>query len=194
MSRIRVDNVETVDGASTLNLGAAGDQVKVPGEFLVSSPVMHLQYQVAAGSSGGSASQNAWTTRPINTVITNQITGASLSSNQVTLPVGIYKINAKQVFTFYSNGQNGGRTAIYNVSDSEFIVAGITMNATTNQGDGTQYTDISTARALFEVSGSSKIIDFRYFFNSSAGSLGVAMNAGSSENEVFVDVWIEKVG
>ena len=50
---------------------------------------MHIQDQKPAGIAGG-ASVTAGVTRDLNTVLTNTITGASLSANIVTLPIGTY--------------------------------------------------------------------------------------------------------
>lgn len=49
--------------------------------------------QKANGTAGGTASTGAWTTRTINTSVSNTITGVSLASNQITLPVGTYLLN-----------------------------------------------------------------------------------------------------
>lgn len=42
------------------------------------------------GTAGGQATTGAWTTATLNTEVYNTITGASLSSNKVTLPAGTY--------------------------------------------------------------------------------------------------------
>lgn len=49
--------------------------------------------QKANGTAGGTASTGAWTPRTINTSVSNTITGVSLASNQITLPVGTYLLN-----------------------------------------------------------------------------------------------------
>ena len=56
-----------------------------------------IVYQVPAGSGGGGAVANTWVTRPINTILYDNI-GLSLSSNQITLPPGAYEVSAYCVF------------------------------------------------------------------------------------------------
>ena len=52
----------------------------------------------ANNTGGGSATSGAWRTLVINTSKKNNITGASLSSNQITLPAGTYCVRAWQWF------------------------------------------------------------------------------------------------
>lgn len=51
--------------------------------------MLHVQHQEAEGDDGGSSTSGD-NLRPLNTVIINEIPGASLASNQVTLPPGRY--------------------------------------------------------------------------------------------------------
>lgn len=51
---------------------------------------LHVQDQKTSGTAGGTFTSGAWQTRTLNTTLTNEITGASLSSNAVTLPAGTY--------------------------------------------------------------------------------------------------------
>ncbi len=55
--------------------------------------LLHVEDQKSAAE-GGTFTSGAWRTRDLNTIITNEITGASLSSNQITLPSGTYYIDA----------------------------------------------------------------------------------------------------
>jgi hypothetical protein len=55
---------------------------------------MHVQDQKPQGTYGGTFTAGAWRTRDLNTVLTNTITGASLDSNQITLPAGKYYVEA----------------------------------------------------------------------------------------------------
>jgi hypothetical protein len=60
---------------------------------VLNKPFMHVQDQKPSGTNGGS-SVVGWQTRDLNTVLHNDITGASLSGNQVTLPAGTYYVEA----------------------------------------------------------------------------------------------------
>ena len=48
----------------------------------------------ASGTNAGAAGTGSYSARVLNTVRLNTITGASLASNQITLPAGAYRINA----------------------------------------------------------------------------------------------------
>jgi len=65
-----------------------------------SSTLQHAvyQHQEANGTVGGTPTTGAWTKRTLNTETVNTITGASLASGQITLPVGTYLINFRQEF------------------------------------------------------------------------------------------------
>jgi len=55
-------------------------------------PVLHVREVQAYNVDGGTFTAGADQTRVLNTVVLNEITGASLASNQITLPVGTYDI------------------------------------------------------------------------------------------------------
>lgn len=65
-----------------------------------SSTLQHavFQHQETNGTVGGTPTTAAWTKRGLNTETVNTITGVSLSSGQITLPVGTYLINFRQEF------------------------------------------------------------------------------------------------
>jgi uncharacterized protein (DUF2141 family) len=70
--------------------------VNISGNLTVRGGVFRYAYfkdVKSAGADGGTFTSGAWQTRVLNTADTN-IPGASLSSNQFTLPAGTYLINA----------------------------------------------------------------------------------------------------
>lgn len=70
------------DGSNLTNLPAASVQM------------LSMSDQKTSGTSGGGASAGSWFTRTINTNHYNNITGASRTGNQITLPAGTYWIIA----------------------------------------------------------------------------------------------------
>ncbi len=54
--------------------------------------VLHVQLQRATNTAGGIPVYGAWTRTDLNTVVKNEITGASLSGNQIILPSGSYDL------------------------------------------------------------------------------------------------------
>ena len=115
--------------------------------FDVSQQVMHVQDQKPAGTSGGTFTSGAWRTRDLNTVNANTIPGAILANNQVTLPAGTYDITASApgyrtdyhciaLFSVTANSELANGTPehasnAYQVQNRSFLVARITLPATT---------------------------------------------------------------
>jgi len=57
-------------------------------------PYLEVCDEKASGTDGGGFTSGSWQTRTLNTVVNNTINGSSLGSNQITLPVGSYYIDA----------------------------------------------------------------------------------------------------
>lgn len=89
------------------------------GTALVGNPTYLLvQDQKADGTAGGSSTA-AWTTRTLNTTVLNTISGASVGSNQVTLPAGTYLMFCEGVV--YTNM---AQQRILNATDTAVVVKG----------------------------------------------------------------------
>jgi len=73
-------------------------------------------------------SVNVWNARVLNTVTVNEISGASLSSNQITLPAGTYKIRA----TVPSFKVNVNVSRLYNITDGTLQEMGTFENSHQN--------------------------------------------------------------
>jgi len=54
--------------------------------------LLHVQDQKSSGTFGQGLASATWNQRDVNTVLTNEISGASIGSNQITLPAGTYDI------------------------------------------------------------------------------------------------------
>ena len=79
-----------------------------------------FQDQKANGTVGGSASIGGVQTRTLNTTVFNAISGASLGSNQITLPAGTYSIVAQAPGYATANT----KAYFYNVTDSSDAIFG----------------------------------------------------------------------
>lgn len=82
--------------------------------------LLHVRDEKAANTDGGTFSQDAWRTRDITVVKTNEITGASLASNQITLPAGTYYVEG------WANGWGCGfhKTRLYDTTGSADLIIG----------------------------------------------------------------------
>lgn len=76
--------------------GKNGDEFgKFNAGFLGAHNMMHVQDHKSGTTFGGAFTTGAWRTRDLNTIIINNINGASLSTNIITLPAGKYYIEAE---------------------------------------------------------------------------------------------------
>ena len=148
---------------------------------------LHIQEQQTAGTSGGSTVAITWTKRPINTVVTNTITGASLASNQITLPAGTYYVEAR------SPGHKVGRytSRIYNTTDAITELSG--SSELSQNGDNC--TTSSSILGVFTIA-ASKVLEFQYSAQIAVATVGLGYEVGSVITipyEIFGDIKIWKV-
>lgn len=146
------------------------------------SGYMLVRDEKSSGRSGGSTSVGA-NVRTLNTVVSNNIAGASLASNQVTLPAGTYRISADpSVLT-----SNIHRAYLYNVTDSAVAILGKSANGTdTAASEGID--SISTIRGRITIA-SPKVFEVRHYTNQ-AGNFGAAVS--NSGVEVYTTLEIIK--
>ena len=134
---------------------------------------------------GGSAGANTDNIRVLNTVKTNEITGASLSSNQITLPAGTYFCEA------FANGcmVDHHRAFLYNVTDSSVELIGQQYYATafSNLGDNT-----SLIFGRFTIS-AQKVFELRHRTQSAKADIGLGHYMNDTRNSVYADVLIRKL-
>lgn len=169
--------VMTSDGAGA----AAMEAVAVAG----SDNLLHIRQERAVNTANGSSSVGANTT-PLNTVVTNEITGSSLSSNQITLPAGTYHIYAT-IFgydgtTFLLKGY------LYNITDSALEIAGSSERAIgSSQGK-------STIIGRFTI-GATEVFELRqsHSLANATNGLGVAADETLGGVEVYAEVQIREI-
>ncbi len=147
---------------------------------LVHTNHMYVNDTKAAGVEGG-ASTAGVTTRTLNTVVVNNILGASLASNQVTLPAGTYWIEAS--VTQYI--PNRGRAYIYNVTDSALVMIGQSVYATIGAEP--------TVKGYMTIA-SSKVIQLRQYASTGQATNGLGVASPSGNPEIYSQLYIWKVG
>ena len=104
---------------STLQ-GAGGNAVALPIGSM--NNILHFRDERASGTDAGSSSVGNQV-RTLNTVVSNTILGASLATNQITLPAGTYQINANAPTV--AGAQH--RLRLVNVTDSTVVLLGTSM-------------------------------------------------------------------
>lgn len=154
------------------------EDTKLKAQFL------HIQDQKAANTQGGTATSGSFQTRTLNTAVTNTITGASLGSNQITLPAGTYYLEAE--CPAYAVLQH--KAILYNVTDAANVLIGTSgYAASTDNGH-----DQSFVKGRFTIAGT-KVLEIRHRVNTTNADDGFGIASNFGVNEVYTDVRIWKV-
>lgn len=167
----------------TANKKYVDDSLATLSNILNFNDFFHAQDQKTSGTSGGSASAGT-NNRDLNTVIRNNISGVSLSSNEVILPVGNYYIEFEA--TVYAVGDN--RAEIRNITDSIDLLSGVQGFASGVNTVGNRH----FVNGFIEISGSSKNIAGQSYCSAAKTTDGLG-RALSSSVEVYSDMKIWKL-
>lgn len=147
------------------------------------SSLLHVRDEKAAGTDGGTLTSGSFQTRVLNTSVTNEISGASLGSNQMTLPAGTYFIEASAP----SAGNIGLNVAkLRNTTDSTDLLIG--------HGGKWASGDMSRIRVNGRFTlAAQKVLELQHrgATTQTTTGLGIAVNLGVTE--VYADVMIWKV-
>jgi hypothetical protein len=145
--------------------------------------VLYVRDEKTAGTAGGASTATTWQTRILNAVKLNTISGASLATNQVTLPAGDYEIVI-------------GRAPGYQVGRHRVRLRDITNTATLAVG-GNEYVSMSggtasgaTVRARFTLAGST-VVELQHYTEAGVATQGLGVATSSGEVEVYAELWIE---
>jgi hypothetical protein len=185
----------TIVGRAVINNGSATFRVrrltsttvefKRLGGTAAISQVMYVQDQKAVGTFGGDSVVGIQT-RVINTVVSNTIVGASLATNQVTLPSGTYYIEASA--PTYLSGRH--KLYLYNITDAALAISG---TAEYNSTSGTVQTRSFIRSPLIITA--AKVFEIRHQIASAlvSNGLGLETNVSAPGLEVYTEMKITKV-
>ena len=177
--------LDATDGALKAVLGEDLPGSGAAGGSSFRGPLLHVRDEKTVGTDGGSSSATTWHTRTLNTVTTNDITGASLASNQITLPAGTYFIFA----TAPAVQANNHKLRLRNITDSSNEIVGTTA---WNEGGALEAQTRALISGQFTIS-AEKDFELQHFINNAQASTGLGLNAGGSEVEVFAEVTIWQI-
>jgi hypothetical protein len=147
-----------------------------------SLPVIYVTEEKASGAIGNNSIAGTQT-RTLNTVKANTIGGASLASNQVTLPIGTYKYRGS--VPSYNTGGNAG--FLYNVTTSAYIGIGTSEN--TGSATGSTRSLLSGIITLTAAT----VLEVRHFTTNVGPNYGLGYPATSGQVEVYTEILFEKV-
>ena len=175
----------TATGTKDATTFLRGDNTFAAAQGKFESQLLHVRDEKSSGTPAGNATGGAQMVRVLNTVKTNEITGASLSSNQITLPSGTYYIKARAP----SFMTNNNKIYLYNVTDSSNEIIGSSSYCDTTY----QVAGDSTLFGRFTIS-AQKVFELKHDFNASRNSNGLGVETSlSGVIEVYAEVQIWKV-
>lgn len=149
-------------------------------------PILRITDTRAPGTSGGAAVAG-FQTRTLNTLQVNEITGASISGNNIILPAGTYEWDVRAP----ASGVTLHQISLFNVTDNVLAIQG--SSALSNaSGESTVCTDSWVKGRL--VLTAQKTLNIRHYCTiaNSSNGLGLALPAAAGSS-VFTDVTVRKV-
>ena len=147
-------------------------------------PTAFLTHEVAAGTSVGANNADTWDTRPLNTIQLNEISGLSLSSNQITFPAGSYEVEFHSAVLRVQEN----KARLRNIDDGVTLGVGLSHHADETDGSSTD----SSGKCRFTFT-AEKIVELQHYYDSSNGSEGYGRGEAGGENDVYAWVEIKKV-
>lgn len=172
--------VLTADAAST-----GGTKWSTPSGGGSSLDYILIQDQKSASTGGGTFTSGAWRTRDLNTIVADPGSHASVSSNQITLQAGTYRVTAKCPASYVQRHQ----ARLYNITDSAVLAIGTTES--TDNGTGTLTTTSSMIFGRFTIS-SAKVLEVQHQCGVTRANEGYG-NFGTFGTEVYtsIEFWKE---
>jgi len=164
-----------------LHFQRAGDQ----GASGSLTQVLCVRDQKTSGTQGGTAFAGTWGRRDLNTVVKNSITGASLDSNQITLPAGTYRFEAIVPASSVNH-----QAYLWDVTGGGQVVVA-SGNSIAN--GGTSATSLSSIGQCEFTIASTRIFEIRHWTSTNIANYGLGLPSNSTSSEIFTQVFIEKV-
>ena len=138
---------------------------------------LKVRDEKASGTNGGNIASGEQT-RTLNTVVTNEISGASLASNKITLPAGTYQIRARvPAYNAYDH-----RAYLYNFTDSTYTILGSSCYITAGTND-------SIISGQFTIASSKDFVIKHYGSTAVTNGLGWPVTSGQVEVYTEVEIW-----
>lgn len=160
--------------------------------------LFHVRDQVSSGTaSQGNLTDATWNTRRLQTTITNEITSASLASNQLSLPEGTYFVQGWALHYYAPaaavSASLTGKLRLRNITGSTTLLLGSQFNTSSFQSsDAYNVTYKLEIHGRFTLVGTTTI-ELQHWndHTNTTGNAGLA--ASSGENEIYSELLIWKV-
>ena len=143
-----------------------------------------LQHQESTGTHGGDFLNNAWRTRPLNTIAADPNSIVTLANDEFTLGAGTYHITGKAP----ALGVDYHRLRLYNVTDAEEVSTSMNVRSS-----GSTDFDPAIVEAVTTITESKAFkLEHYSFGTNTVDGFGQALSLGGS-NEVYANVVIRKI-
>ena len=150
--------------------------------------IMIVTDEKGASDSGGTFTSGAYRTRDLNTIRINNIMGASLASNQITLPAGTYKCWAQAP----AYRVEGHVAILQQVSGTPTTLI-LGTNAYSGDSSFNNHTS-SYVEGVFTLT-APQVLELQHRANTSTSTNGLGVNGGTTwAPSIFSTVFLEKVG
>lgn len=167
-----------------VNSGATALEFAAISGSVFGTALLHIVDEKSSGTVSGTATAGSFVKRDLNTVKTNEITGASLASSQITLPSGTYFIHASApAWTV-----NRHKAKLRNTTDSTDTLIGISSDARTT-GEGFSNCEII---GRFTIT-AQKVFEIQHRVQTSSGTSDFGLENGMGVVEIYTNVRIWKV-
>ncbi len=146
--------------------------------------LLHVRDVKSQGTAGGNSAAD-WNTRDLNTVLTNEITGASLASNQITLAAGTYEVTAAEAPAFQVRSN---RLRLQDTTGTATLILGVSAAIGATSGGASS----ASLRGRFTLTVES-VLELQHFtFDAETNGLGTAINT-SGISEIYADIMIKRI-
>ncbi len=182
-------NVAAKVGAGTVgqvltSQGAGAEPVFAtpPSLGIFESQLFHAQDQKVSNTAGGTFTNGAERTRDLNTVLTNEITSASLATNQVSLPAGTYFTEGKAIaFNVTTH-----RLKLRDISNSIDLAIGFSQHS----GNADLASEVAIFSGRFTLTGTTTLEMHHRSLNTKAtNGFGTPHNFGPHEMYADIKIW-----
>jgi hypothetical protein len=163
------------DGTNFIAVGITAGSANRP----TTAPDVMANETQSSGTNGGTFTSGAYRQRTLNTLVRNNI-GASLASNQITLPAGTYF--AQWSCPAFQVGAHKSR--LQNITDASTIALGTTAqssNGNITRSDGSAYFTIATSKVIE--------LEHRAGGTGNTNGFGAAVSFGDSEIYSEIRIW-----
>ena len=142
------------------------------------------------GVHGGTFSAGSWQTRTLNTIITNTISGASLSNNRITLPAGTYIVTAQAP----GLDVNQHQAVLFGVSgDTGNLIVGTSENTTDNSLSTSNPVCTKSVIVQHLTLSTTTVLELRHKCSVTRTGYGLGSAASTGAGEIYSTVFIERV-